>query len=264
MMRFSFAFVLFSLCHFAYAQVDLHANYGGLYFCPASKDLMYVEWDNTEGQHNAHAVYWSATGHKPRRMEIATQYTKSKAAIQNDEYFIKLWEEARPNAMYACIFTADAHGGRHKMDMQLEGATRTYTFLRIGDEENGYMDEGDKQHASMVITLSHLRFHVFNKDTKAYNMESPVQVGVAEDPSVLQIVVGEPDANTTFLATFNNNFEMLAGVQTVDRSKNAYRFQFEIYDNTIPLLVIHVYGPDGTYYYSLAEHYADFVGENTF
>jgi hypothetical protein len=246
------------------AQVDMYANFGGLYFCPASKDLIYVEWDHTEGQHNAHAVYWSATGQKPRRMQIATQFTESKAAIQNDVYHIKLWEEVRPNVRYICRFIAEPQTGRHSMEMQLDGAARIYKFLLLGNEENGYMDEGDRQHASMNLTLSHLKFHVFNKDTKAYNFETPVLVGVAEDPSVCQIVVGTPDANTTFLASFTNSFDLLAGVQTVDRSKQAYRFQFDLYESTIPLLMMHIYGPDGRYFYSLAEHYADFVSENTY
>ncbi len=245
-------------------QEVVFANYGGLYFCPESKDLIYIEWDNSPDQHNANAVYWSATGQKPRRMEIATQYTMTKRDIQNDEYFIQLWEEVRPNAQYQCLFKANYQTGRHSMVMNLEGANRKYEFLLVGDEENGYMDEGDLQHESMMMTLSNLKFYVFDKNTKEYNYEAPVSVGLAEDPTILQIMLGTEEANTTYLATFNNSFEMLAGVGTVDRSRNAYRFRFEIFNNTIPLLVMHVFGSDGTYYYSFAESYGDFVGENTF
>jgi hypothetical protein len=263
-MKRIFGLLLLFVTLSAQAQLDIFTNYGGLYFCPDSKDLMYVEWDNASDQHNAIAVYWSATGQKPRRMEIATQYTMTKRTIQNDEYFIQLWEEARPNAQYQCMFRANVHAGRPSMTMNLEGASRQYEFVMIGDEENGYMDEGDKQHESMMMTLSNLKFYVFNKDNQTYSYDTPVTVGLAEDPSILQILVGTEEAGTTFLATFNNSFEMLAGVGTVDRSKNAYRLLFGIYKNTAHLLVIHVFGSDGTYFYSLAESYSDFVGEDTF
>ena len=244
------------------AQQQQYANYGGLYFCPQTKDLIYVEWDANPDQHNAHALYWSATGQPPRRMQIATQYTLTKRQIQNDEYFIQLWEEVRPNVQYQCTFRASIGGGRPTLTMNLKDAPRRYEFINLGDEENGQMEEGNTQGESMVMTLSHLKFHVFNKDTKAYNFEQPVQVGLAEDPSILQIEVGTPAANTTFLAVFNNSLDMLAGVQTVDKSKNAYRIKFDIHQGN--LLVMHLFGPDGKYFYSLAEHHSDFVGENTF
>lgn len=244
------------------AQVNIHANYGGLYFCPDTKDLFYVEWDNAPDQHNAIAVYWSATGQKARRMQIATQYTMTKRNIQNDEYFIQLWEEARPNTQYECMFRWSPQGGRPTMTMNLKDATRKYEFLNIGDEEHGYMDEGNKQHESMVMTLANLSFHVFDKDNKVYHYELPVSVGLAEDPSILQISIGNPEDGTYYLATFNNNFEMLAGMLTVDRSNKAHKIRFGTHQGN--LLVMHLFDPSGKYMFSFAESHADFVGEHTF
>lgn len=246
----------------SFAQQDVFANYGGLYFCPDTKDLFYVEWDGAPDQHNAIAVYWSATGQKPRRMQIATQYIMTSRNIKNDVYFIQLWEEARPNAQYECMFRFTPEGGRPTMTMNLKDATRKYEFLMIGNEEHGYMDEGDKQHESMVMTLSNLKFYYYDKDKDAYHYEIPITVGLAEDPSILQIQHGNEENGTYYLATFNNSFDLLAGTEKVDRSKTANRIRFGTINKY--LLVMHLFDPAGKYLYSFAESHSDFVGEDTF
>lgn len=248
-------FALLLLASGSYAQMDIWADYGGLYFCPETKDLIYLDWDRE--QHFNNTVHWSATGQRPKQMEMATQYTMTKREIQNDEYYIRIWDYNAPNAMYDCMFYAAWYHGRHRMVMQLDGGTRKYEFLQIGNMEDGYMDPSTRQNLAMIMTLSHLRFTLYDKATNTYHPEATVTVGMAEDPEVLQVTLALPvDAAgqqevIDFLCTFDNSFNLRFGIGTVDRSRTAHRVSFEILDNN--LLAMHFHSVSGELIASFAE-----------
>lgn len=251
-----FAFFLtLLLAHFSLqAQLDFYVNYGGLYFCPEHKLLVYVDWDTDN--HNANSVHWSSGGQRPIQMEMATQYTLTRREIQNDEYFIRIWNEQTPDDMYDCTFTGDGMYGRHTMTMGLQNADRTFSFVRIADMEYGYMDADTRQNEALVLTLSQIPFAVYDPEAQEYVYEGSVAISLMEDPQVIAVDIALPedeDGRTEmmhFMCGFDQFFNLRFGIDHADRSRSAHMVRFEFLESN--LLSLHFQSAAGERFATIA------------
>lgn len=226
-----------------------YANYGGLYLCPQNNDLIYIEWDSNI--HAANSVYISHFGGKPFQYQIATQKSLSKGGdVPNEHYYMEIFEADFDKSNYILTFQSANIFGRHSLQLGVQGLEVYYDFILIGDEENGHMDADDTQHTSLNMSLNNLEWHYYDASTERYDENIFVTLGMAEDPSLLQVDIG-PRSPITYLLSYSNEFKLLAGVGKVDRSAKAYKVEFAILNRH--LLAMHFFDAKGEYQFSLAE-----------
>ncbi|MGF1532966.1 MAG: hypothetical protein ACFCUI_04635 [Bernardetiaceae bacterium] len=165
--------------------------FGGLYYCPESKEAFFIDWDGS----SANAVYWSQGGRNLRRVEIMTQYREELGAQGTDQtYFIQIWEMHKPNVSYELHFHTPYAEAIPTITMNRKGSGTQTLFIALGGEFE--LDPDAPFARTLASALLHGHWFAQDAETGFIVKDFPILREYGSQEDRFRFVMGDGEGGT--------------------------------------------------------------------